>query len=109
MKLKNNLTGSFQQIIGDVGGISQPSMSRIFTDFINAVCSVTQDYVKFPLEDQSWLRETASSFEAKANIPNVVGLVDGFHVLMKKPETNGDIFLNRDKKNASINVQVSQI
>jgi len=93
-------------VIADVGGIAQSSMSRSLKNFLTAICNVADNYIKFPLDNQRWLQESAAFFHSKAKIPGVIGIVDGFHVHLKKPEVNGDVFLNRNN-DPTLNVQVN--
>jgi hypothetical protein len=98
--------GSFQHVSGQVLGISQPSVSRYLDQFVDILCENAHNYIRFPLDDEVWLRKSAAKHYKKAKMPGVIGSIDGFHVLLKNPEKYDKIYLNR-KSQASVNVMVN--
>jgi hypothetical protein len=85
--------------------VSQPSVSRYLSKFVQILCANAHDYINFPLDDDQWLEKSSAANFKSAKMPGVIASVDGFHVLIKKPERNSAIYLNR-KSLPSINCQV---
>ncbi|VDI31307.1 Hypothetical predicted protein [Mytilus galloprovincialis] len=95
-------SGSFQNVIGDVFGLSQPSISRCINDVTDALVRRINQYIKFP--DEAERRTNKSDFYKIAHFPNVVGVIDGTHIPIKAPNDNEYQYVNR-KNFHSINVQ----
>ncbi|XP_063420632.1 putative nuclease HARBI1 [Mytilus trossulus] len=76
-------SGSFQNVIGDVFGLSQP----------NALVRRINQYIKFP--DEAERRTNKSDFYKIAHFPNVVGVIDGTHIPIKAPNDNEYQYVNR--------------
>jgi hypothetical protein len=97
-------SGSFQYVEGTVGGISQPSMSRILEKVCRCLIKHQSAFIKFPTT-QSRLNQLKTEFFSLGQFPNVVGLIDGTHINIKAPNREEPAYVNR-KGNHSINVQV---
>lgn len=95
-------SGSFQNVIGDVFGLSQPSISRCISDVTDALVRRINQYINFP--DEAERRTNKSDFYKIAHFPNVVGVIDGTHIPIKAPNDNENQYVNR-KNFHSINVQ----
>ena len=95
-------SGTFQIICGDGVHVSQPSACR----YIRAVALGLQSiYSKFICMPGSTDKATIKSqFYELANLPGVLGLVDGTHVRIQKPSENEADYVNRHFYH-SINVQ----
>lgn len=39
---------------------------------------------------------SAAIFEEKAGFPGVIGCIDGTHIEIRKPEVDGDVYINRN-------------
>ncbi|KAF4530030.1 hypothetical protein B566_EDAN017352 [Ephemera danica] len=98
-------SGSFQEVIGDVVGVSQASMSRILHSFLNAMLPYREEYIFLPLENDYWVRRTKTQFREKANIGGVLGAIDGSQICIKQPHVDGETYINR-KGLPAINVQI---
>ena len=98
-------SGSFQNIVGDIVGVSQSSVSRILHAFVEAMKPHAGTYIRFPLDSPEWVQQTKNFYVARSGFPDVLGVVDGCHFLLKKPHVDGDTFYNR-KGRVSINTQV---
>ena len=101
-------SGSFQNILGDVLGFSQSTMSRVLHRFVYAMKRHIADLIKFPIDNENWVERTNNFYVGKGNFPDVLGVVDGCHVVLKKPHIDGDAYYNR-KGNVSINCQVRHL
>ena len=97
-------TGSFQRDNADRSGITQPSQSRCMPSVLEAIKSLTQEYIRFPFEDDQQTVIKREFYEI-ARFPNVVGLIDCTHVRIRPPSVNDYAYINR-KNYHSINVQV---
>ncbi|XP_067614885.1 putative nuclease HARBI1 [Eurosta solidaginis] len=97
-------SGSFQQIVADLSGVSKASASRAITLVSYHLASLRPDFVKFPETEQERL-ETQAAFKEKANFPRVIGAMDCTHVKINSPGgDDGEVFRNR-KGFFSFNVQ----
>jgi hypothetical protein len=50
-------SGTFQNVLGDVGGISQSSCSRVLQKFCAALVNVAPQYITYPLENAAAMAE----------------------------------------------------
>ncbi|XP_071177464.1 putative nuclease HARBI1 [Mytilus edulis] len=82
--LRYYATGSFQQVVGDLVGLSQPTISRIVTKTSRALAAKVADFIKFPLSPREQLA-VKQSFSNEFNMPNTVGCVDGTLIAIKRP------------------------
>ncbi|XP_041461458.1 putative nuclease HARBI1 [Lytechinus variegatus] len=94
-------SGSFQNVVGDVAGISQPSQSRAVAAVTDAISRKASDFINFTLEPTATIK---SNFAAIAGMPNTIGCIDCTHVYIRAPRENENIYVNR-KNRHSINVQ----
>lgn len=60
------------------------------------------DYIKFP--DAQQAEQVKTGFQAIANFPNVIGLIDGTHIKVTVLKTKQDLFRNR-KQEITVNCQ----
>ena len=96
-------TGAFQSLLGDELSIqvSQPTISRAVTQFLNAVVAKRNLFISWP-EDTT---ATRKFFFEKYRMPNVVGCIDGTHVQIQAPPGDEELaYVNRLNYH-SINVQ----
>lgn len=77
-------SGSFQWTVSQCTGLSQPSISRIISLVTEALCRHINLFIKFPTTNAE-LQKEKQSFHALAGIPNVVGCIDGSHILIQAP------------------------
>lgn len=97
-------TGTFQREVGDICGISQPSVSRIMPAVLDAIISLAPTYIQFPYRNpqQAAIKR---DFHAIARFPNIIGAIDCTHIAIKAPSTNEFNYVNR-KGFHSVNVQI---
>uniref|UniRef100_A0A667X6D1 Putative nuclease HARBI1 n=1 Tax=Myripristis murdjan TaxID=586833 RepID=A0A667X6D1_9TELE len=91
-------SGSFQTVLGDTVGVSQPSVSRTVNSVSRALCRKASTFIRFPSSAAEQIQVKMGFFEL-AGFPNVLGMVDGTHVGIM------NAFVNR-KNFHSINVQI---
>ncbi|VDI26839.1 Hypothetical predicted protein [Mytilus galloprovincialis] len=87
-------TGSFQTVVGDTMGISQPSMSRIVQRVSSALCRHAGQYIRFPTTPR-FQQAVKEGFMNEFTFPNVLGCVDGSLVQIKAPSTREDMYVCR--------------
>ncbi|XP_029444664.1 putative nuclease HARBI1 [Rhinatrema bivittatum] len=97
-------TGSFQNAVGIVGGMTQASFSRHFSQVLQAMMKRMKDYIKYP-EQPAQLQEIAHDFYEIAGIPNVIGAIDCIHIALSPKSDQELAFLNQNQF-YSMNVQV---
>ncbi|ENN83008.1 hypothetical protein YQE_00628, partial [Dendroctonus ponderosae] len=59
------------------------------------------DYLKVPDTSAEWL-EVARSFQEKWNMPNVIGALDGKHIVIKAPADCGSAFFNYKQQHSIV-------
>ena len=96
-------SGSFQAVIGDVHGVSQPTVSTVVYKFVNSLCIYKNNYIIFPQDDQSQ-RDIKMDFYQIAEMPNVLGALDGTLIPIQGPTVNEPVYICRKGFHA-INVQ----
>lgn len=95
--------GSYQTVCGDLSGLSQASVSRIFIKVINAICTLRAQFVRFP-NDVGPIKQ---AFYEIAGFPGVIGCIDGTHVPIFQPRAHAQTEIFRSRKGYfSINVQL---
>ncbi|KAK9976517.1 hypothetical protein ABG768_021722 [Culter alburnus] len=99
-------TGKMQLCSADELHISQPSVSRILHQTINALCRphIIRQFIRFPLDVRQLHRNNAHFMDI-AGLPGVVGVIDGTHVRIIAPSEDEHAYVNR-KKIHSINTQI---
>ncbi|XP_062375194.1 putative nuclease HARBI1 [Sardina pilchardus] len=97
-------SGSFQRVAGDALHISQASVSRCLTQFVDAMLAHTRQFVKMP-ETPAERRRIKLGFHRVAGFPNIVGAIDCTHISIRTPSVNENVYRDR-KRWHSINVQV---
>ena len=87
-------TGSYQTLVGDELGIqlSQPSICRCVTQFLNAMSRFASTCVYWPADN----RKTKEHFYKHFKVPNVFACIDGTHVQIIAPTgAEEPAFVNR--------------
>lgn len=99
-------TGKMQQCSCDDFGTTQPTISRVITQTVDALADpdILCQFIKFPLTRQEVQRKQ-DEFMESTGFPGVVGAIDGTHVRIVAPSVNEHLYVNR-KRYHSINVQV---
>ncbi|XP_036320285.1 putative nuclease HARBI1 [Rhagoletis pomonella] len=97
-------SGSFQQTVADLCGVSKTSASRAIKLVSHHIASLRADFVKLPQTEQERL-STQAAFKEISNFPRVIGAMDCTHVKIMSPGgDDGEVFRNR-KGFFSFNVQ----
>ncbi|XP_064091280.1 putative nuclease HARBI1 [Macrobrachium nipponense] len=91
---------------GDDLGLSQPSISRVISETLDALSTndMLRRFVKFPREIRD-IQRKQTEFMQIANMPGVVGVIDGTHIRIVAPKEFEAEYVNR-KNFHSINVQL---
>lgn len=99
-------TGKMQQCNCDDFGTTQPTISRVISQTIDALShpDIVSQYVKFPLTRHEVQRKQ-EEFMDDYRFPGVVGTIDGTHIRIMTPSVNEHLYVNR-KRYHSINVQI---
>ncbi|RWS00485.1 putative nuclease HARBI1-like protein [Dinothrombium tinctorium] len=95
-------TGSFQEVQGDLIGLTQPTISRILKRISACIAKMSGKYIKFPKPNETAMIK--AKFKEIGGFPGVIGAIDGTHIEVKVPKNLQERFRNR-KNRVSINVQ----
>ncbi|KAL3097109.1 hypothetical protein niasHS_002825 [Heterodera schachtii] len=77
-----------QKTIGQACGVRQGTVSKIIESVTNALSEVAPFYVQLPEPDQ--LNAIKAGFYGKANMPRVIGCVDGTFLPLQRPANELD-------------------
>lgn len=101
--LRYYASGSFQIVIGDTCGLSQPSISRAISSVSKELDKLWDETIYLPVDSRE-IQTIKQRFYDIGNFPNVIGCLDGSHIPILKPKEYEWQYLNR-KLFHSINVQ----
>ena len=75
--------------------MSSTTVGRIVEATCNAIWNRLKDagYIETPHLVQTW-KQIANEFEARWNFPNVLGAIDGKHILLFAPANQPSTFFN---------------
>jgi len=97
-------TSSFQVVLGDLEGLSQPAISRLVLKVSQAIAKKLTIFIKFPNQSQD-ISINAQKFYAIEQFPGVIGAIDFTHIRIQSPGgEDSELFKNR-KGYHSINCQ----
>lgn len=96
-------SGTFQNVVGDTVGLSQPSISRVINSVTEALFNKAIREIRMPRDPQE-IRHTKQDFYTIQGFPSVIGAMDCTHVPIKAPR-NAVAYLNR-KRRYTLNIQV---
>ena len=74
-------------------GIAKSTAIGVFKDFIQALCQLKDQFIKFPT-CPAQVREKIQGFREKSTFPNVVGMMDGMHIPIRAPKKNCEDYFN---------------
>ena len=96
--LRYLVTGDAHVTIGASYRMSPAVIGKIIPETCNAIWNVllSEDYIKVPKSEEGW-REIAEGFFNRWNFPNLVGAIDGKHVLIQAPARSGSMYFNYKK------------
>ncbi|CAI9615536.1 unnamed protein product, partial [Staurois parvus] len=95
---------SFQTTSGIVVGISQPTVSRVFMQVIDAILDLVPQFIYWPQNEDEW-NAVKVAFYQQAQMLQILGAIDCTHVAIRAPRREELDFCNR-KQYHSLNVQV---
>ena len=96
-------TGSFQEVIGDVFGVSRMTVHRCIVRVSAVLKRAICRYVHFDNDQET--DQTKRNCFAVAQFPGVIGCIDCTHIRIQAPSVNEGEFVNRQAYH-SINVQL---
>ena len=77
-------TGSFQQVVADLHGVSKASVSRSVHNVCLALCHHAREFISFP-SGSAEIRKTKENFFLLSGLPNTLGVIDGTLFPIKGP------------------------
>ena len=83
--------------------VSQPTVSRVLSDFVNSIVSKASQFIYMP-RSASKISGVISDFRAISGLPKVIGAADRSHIPMIAPSVDEYAYVNR-KQFHSINMQ----
>lgn len=75
-------------------GIAKSTAIGVCKDFIQALCQLKDQFIKFPT-CPAQVSEKIQGFREKSTFPNVVGAIDGTHIPIRAPKENHEDYFNR--------------
>ncbi|KAK7095808.1 putative nuclease HARBI1 [Littorina saxatilis] len=106
LTLRFYATGTLQNVIGDLFGVTQSTASRTISRVTDALLAHVGEWIVMPNQEKAD-RNKVDFFDMQG-FPNVIGCVDGTQIRIQAPFYQEHEFVNR-KNFHSINVQVSWI
>lgn len=98
-------SGSFQNVVGDVAGLSKASISRSVFRVSMALANRIQNYIHFPVNNLE-IQRIKQGFYDIAGFPNILGCIDGTLIPIVAPSgINEHLYVCRKGFHA-INVQL---
>ena len=92
--LRYYASGAFQHVIGDSSGFHRSSVSRSITGVTRAICRIRHRFISFPRSRQA-MQRTKEEFYEMANMPNVLGAIDGTLVPIVTPKEFEPLYVSR--------------
>ena len=99
-------TGTFQDVIGELIGISQVTASRPITRVTDVLVRHVSEWVRMPTRREANI--TKWKFFLMQGVPNVTGCIDGTHVRIQGPQEQEHEYVNQ-KNYHSVSVQVRRL
>ena len=87
-------TGECYRSCGLMIGLAKPTVVECCHEFVEAICRLQDDFIKFPSTRAEISREI-EGFTEKSKVPNVVAAIDGGHIPIKAPKENHEDYCNR--------------
>jgi DDE superfamily endonuclease len=98
---------TYKQISEELG-IGFMTVSKCVHDCTNAIVRhMFATYIRLPTPAQA--RETIEKLKQQIGLPGIYGVIDGTHILIKKPCDDGMDYLNVNSAHHSINIQGSHV
>ena len=82
--------------------VRRRSISRIVMEVANAVITEMQKtYLKTPSNENEWI-EISEKFFQRWNFPNLIGAIDGKHIVLEQPKQPGSHYRNYKRTDSII-------
>ena len=94
--------GSFQRVVGDGLGLHRSTVSRIVNRVSSAIVRHHRRYITFPTT-QAAKQDMKANFFDVAQLPGVIGAIDGTHIRICTPHVDEHLYVGR-KGGHSLNV-----
>ena len=104
ISLRFYASGSFQDMVGELIGVNQSTVSRTITRVTDALLRHFPQWVRMPHQQEA--EASMLKFFQRNQTPKVFGCIDGTQIRIQAPTEYEHEFVNR-KNFHSINVQVS--
>ena len=86
-------TGECYRSCGLMIGLAKPTMVKCCHEFVEAICNLHNDFIKFP-STRAKISRKIEGFSEKSKVPNVVAAIDGSHIPIKAPRENHKDYFN---------------
>ena len=104
MTLRFYARGLFQDVTGELSGVSQPTVSRVVNRVSHALARLRRRFIYMPRRAE--LAGVKRGFRQIAGFPGVIGCIDCTHIPIRRPSVpNYGVFCNR-KGNYTLNIQL---
>ena len=87
-------TGECYRSCGLMIGLAKPTVVKSCHEFVEAICRLQDDFIKFP-STRAEIGRKFEGFSEKSKFPNVVAAIDGSHIPIKAPKENCEDYFNR--------------
>ena len=87
-------TGECYCSCGLMIGLAKPTVVKCCHEFVEAICRLQDDFIKFP-STRAEISRKIEGFTEKSKVPNVVAAIDGSHIPIKTPKENHEDYFNR--------------
>ena len=87
-------TGECYRSCGLMIGLAKPTVVKCCHEFVEAICRLQDDFIKFP-STRAEIGRKIEDFSEKCTFPNVVAAIDGSHIPIKAPKENHEDYFNR--------------
>lgn len=78
-------TGECYRSCGLMIGLAKPTVVMCYHDFLEAICRLQDDFIKFP-STRAEIGKNIEGFSEKSKFPNVVEAIDGSHIPTRAPK-----------------------
>ena len=86
-------TGECYRSCGLMIGLAKPTVVKCCHEFVEAICRLQDDFIKFP-STRAEISRKIEGFSEKSKVPNVVAVIDGSHIPIKAPKENHKDYFN---------------
>ena len=92
--LKTLGSGSFQTTSKGFLEVTQPAVSKVMSQFVDAITAKASNYIYMP-RNREEVAKVKNDFYMVAGFPGIVGCVDGFHIPLIAPSQDEFVYVNR--------------